>query len=112
MLVAVDGERVLHHQLGRGGGEADTVLGHAGEGAGVLREDLLDHQGGAVVVVVVDVKVLGGLDDCRLPEPGDLRPRAAFNPAGELGGGTVGSSLGLDALQDTGRTGLFVRLRG
>ena len=49
-------QRVLHDQLGRGAGVPDAVLGHAGEGAGVLGEDLLDDERGLVVVVVVDLQ--------------------------------------------------------
>ena len=71
---------MLDDQLRGGAGVADAVLCHAGEGAGVLGEDLLDDEGGLVVVGVVDLEVLRGLDDGRLPEPRDLRARVALLP--------------------------------
>ena len=49
------GEWVLNDELGGGACVADAVLGHAGEGARVLGEHLLDHQRRLVVVRVVDL---------------------------------------------------------
>ena len=49
-------EGVLHDELCGGAGVADAVLGHAGEGAGVLGEHLLYHQRRLVVVRVVDLQ--------------------------------------------------------
>ncbi len=112
MLVpAVGRDGVLYHQLSRGGGEADAVLGYAGEGAGVLREDLLDDESGTAVIVVIDVEVLGGFNDGGLAEPGDLRAGVAFHTARKFGGCAVSGCDGLNAFQDTRRSGLLTRLR-
>ena len=75
---------MLDAQLGRRRREADAVLGDAGERSGVFREDLLDDERGLVVVVVEDLEVLRRLDDGRLTEPGDLRPRIALDLADEF----------------------------
>ena len=91
-------ERIFHHQLSRGGGEAHTVLGHTGEGAGVLREDLLDDEGRHVVIVVVNLEVWRGFDDGCLPEPGDLGPGISLNLADKLNLGAIWGSLGLHLL--------------
>ena len=84
LLEAVLGQRMLHTELGRGRCKPDAVLRDASESSGVLREDFLDDERGLVVVVVEDLEVLRRLDDGRLTEPGDLRPRIALDLADEF----------------------------
>ena len=90
---------------------SDTVLGDAGECSGVLGEDLLDDQGGLVVVVVEDLKVLAGLDDGRLTEPGDLGPRGPLHLADKLHLGAVGGRQGTDLLRHLGSEGRLALAR-
>ena len=56
------------------------------------------------------LEVLRGFDDGRLPEPGDLGPRAALHLADELGGAAVGRRLRRHLLDDARRERVLAAL--